>query len=184
MSLLDAQDGPGPLAEIAYALGRAFVKHASADDPPQPAYDLSGLLYLSSTGWLMLSVPNAMVHGIFSALDAPGVELPPGGATGKFNAHISVMRPDEVELIGGADAITERGKRFAYTLGRLYAAEPDGWPEMAKVWFVRVHSPALQDFRKSYGLSPLPSDGKYDFHVTIGVRRRGVLARGDTRVSR
>ena len=90
------------------------------------------------------------------------------------------MRPEELKQIGGADKVTERGKQFHYTLSRLYSVEPDGWSDMARVWFLRVHSPELQALRRSYGLSSLPNEGKHDFHVTVGVRRKGVLGRNAT----
>lgn len=175
MSILAVTDALPIWALKGFQIGQAFVKQADEE----VAYNLVGTLYLASTGWLLLSVPNAMVLGMFKAMDEPGIELPPGPG-GKLNAHISVMRPDELALIGGGDVVKERGKQFAYTLGRLYATDPEGWPKMSRVWYVRVHSPALQELRRSYGLSSLPSDGKYDFHFSVAVRRRGVLGRNDT----
>jgi hypothetical protein len=82
---------------------------------------------------------------------------------------------------GGPDKVTERGKQFRYSIGRLMEVVPDGWADMAKVWFLKVHSPDLQALRRSYGLSSLPKDGKYDFHVTCAVRRKKVLGRNDSR---
>ncbi len=177
MSLLSPTDGPPSWAALLFAAGRALAKTAS---DAELAYNLSGRLYRSSTGWILLSVPNALVRGVFSAMAEPGIELPPAAPGGAFDAHVSVMRPEDVEMIGGPDKITERGKMFAYTLGRVYSVDPDGWPGVAKVWYVKVHSPELQALRRSYGLSSLPKDGKYDFHVTVAVRRKGVLGRGET----
>jgi hypothetical protein len=176
VSILTATDGPPPWARAVFGMGFK----AAGDDPPEVAYNLSGTLYLSSSGWLLLSVPNALVHGVFAAMREPGIELPPGKGDGPMNAHISVAKPDEIEMLGGVDRISERGKQFRYTLGRLYSVDPEGWPEMSRVWFLRVHSPDLQELRRSYGLSSLPNSGKHDFHITVGVRRRGVLGRNDT----
>jgi hypothetical protein len=177
-SILRVYDGQPRWEQAIAELGQRFVKEAAET---KPAYNLVGTLYLSSSGWIMLSVPNALVRGIFAAMNEPGIELPPSGETGQLNAHVSVLRPSEIDMIGGPDKITERGKQFHYSLGRLVEVEPEGWPEMAKVWFVRIHSPALQFFRRSYGLSSLPNDGKYDFHVSVACRRRGVLGRNDVR---
>lgn len=135
---------------------------------------LSGRLVGSSSGWLLLEVPNALVRGVFDALDAPGAELPPSKGGG-LNAHISVMRPDEIKQIGGIEKITERGLRFKYQLGGLREVSPDGWANMAKCWFLRVISKPLEALRKSYGLSALPNNGKYDFHATVAVRKKKVL---------
>lgn len=165
-------------AERLYRDGIDLVTKVAADDAV-PAYNLAGTLYQSSSGYILLSVPNPLVHGIFSAMREPGIELPPSGPDGRLNAHISVFRKDEVAAIGGADKITERGKQFHYTLGRLVAVEPDGWPEMAKCWMLRVHSPELQVLRRSYGLDGLPDANSKPFHITVAVRRRAVLGRNE-----
>lgn len=169
--LLAVHDGPPHWATVLFEHGQQFVKTAAE---AEPAYSLAGTLYLSETGWILLSVPNAFARGVFAAMDEPGIELPPG-PDGKFNAHISVMRKEEVERIGGGDKVTERGKQFGYRLGGLYSIVPENWPGVSKVWYARVHSPELQALRKSYGLSALPGESKYDFHIAVAVRRRGVL---------
>lgn len=176
MSLVAVTDGPPVWAALLFQAGQALVKAAEAE----LAYNLAGRLYVSASGYLLLSVPNALVRGTFSAMAEPGIELPPSGPDGQLNAHVTVMSPDELTLVGGADAVTERGKQFRYTLGRVYGVEPAGWPEMRRVWFIRVHSPELQALRRSYGLSSLPGNGERDFHVTVAVRRRGVLGRNES----
>jgi hypothetical protein len=91
---------------------------------------LSGRLYLSKSGWLLLSVPNALVRGVFDAMTATGAELPTmsafkGEAADKdlLNAHITVMTGDEVAQIG-ADKINERGHHFHYALGQVREFPP------------------------------------------------------------
>jgi hypothetical protein len=173
-------DGLGLLQRVMFNAGTRLAKAAQAGEP-EPAYSLAGMLYLSSSGYLLLSVPNAMVRGIYQGMAEPGIELPPSGPEGLLNAHITVMRPEEIAAIGGADKITERGKQFKYTLGRFLCLEkPSGWPEMAEVYFMLVHSPDLQELRRAYGLSSLPNEGKHAFHVTVAVRRKGVLGRNET----
>lgn len=149
----------------------------TADDTA-PA-KLSGRLILSDSGWLLLEVPNALVRGAFAALAVPGIELPPrksGSST--LRAHISVMNAEEVAAIPGR--INEIGKSYSYQIGSLREVRPMGWPEMERAWFLRVESPQLKELRKSYGLSPVPMAGRNEkpFHITIAVRRRGVLSRG------
>lgn len=176
MDLLNPFAAPPPY-ELAWAvLGAARCKDAA---DVFPSYSLSGQLYAAPSGYVLLAVPNALVRGAFSALDVSGVELPPSGPEGGLNAHVTVFRPEEVAQLGGIDRITERGKRFAYTLGRLVEFTPDGWPDMDRCYAILVHSPALQELRRSYGLSSLPNEGRHAFHVTVAVRRRGVLGRND-----
>lgn len=149
------------------------------------SYGLKGRLYASRTGWLLLSVPNALGRGAFDALNVPGVELPTSETTGRYEAHISVMRPEEIETIpGGIDAITERGHELSYTLGPVREVNPEGWSDVSKCWFIEVRSPDLEKLRKSYGLSARPKNNEFDFHCTIAVQRKHVLKPGDvTKVS-
>jgi hypothetical protein len=155
----------------------ALMFKQGAADTPVKAMALSGRLYVSEGGWLMLSVPNALVRGAFDALDEVGAELPLHN--GKLNAHISVASPDEVEAIGGPGRISERGHAFLYNLGPLKAVKPDGWEEMSKVWFFTVESPDLRKLRQSYGLEPLRKG--YEFHITVATRRKGVLYPNDVK---
>jgi len=154
-----------------------FKKAAAASSP-----QLKGKLYLSSTGWLMLQVPNSLGRGIFDAMNEPGIELPVSDTTEQYNAHISVMRPEEIAEIGGPNRITERGHEFSYSLGKMKDFNPTGWPEMTRCWVVEVRSPELEKLRKSYGLSAIPNEGKYKFHITVAVRRAKVL--GDNEVAK
>lgn len=166
------------LVEQQRLIGQDLVEKSAGT--AEVAYNLSGTLYLSSSGWLLLSVPNGIGLSVFKAMNEPGIELPPSPNNGPYNAHISVMSAKEVEALGGGQKINERGKQFSYTLGRLMSVDlPDGQPELAKVWFIKVHSPDLQALRRSYGLSSLPHNGDYDFHVSCAVRRKGVLGRNE-----
>lgn len=172
MSILT--DSPSAIQNILYHYGQGLAKEAG---DTTPSYSLSGMLYVSKTGWGLVTVPNALVRGVFSALDETGIELPLHD--GQLEAHITVFSKEDIDALGGPDKITERGKRFHYRLGGLNTVDPEGWPEMSKAWLLRIHSPELQALRRSYGLSSLPKDGKHDFHVTVAVRRRGVLGRNE-----
>lgn len=170
-------DAPSRLTRTLEAVGQHLVK---AGGDAVPAYDLVGTLYRGPGDYVLLSVPNALVRGVFSALHAPGAELPPGYHGGPFTAHITVFRPDETALVGGADRISERGKQFTYSLGRLVTVVPEGWAGVSKAYLLTVHSPALQALRRSYGLASLPNQGKFAFHIACAVIRRGVLGRTGT----
>lgn len=181
MSILAVDDKPPVLDRLHYRAGELIGGMFKQAAEAVPAYNLTGTLYLSESGFVLLQVPNALVRGVFAAMAEPGAELPPSGPDKRLNAHITVFRPEELERIGGGTKLNERGKQYKYSIGRLMEVEPEGWPEMAKVWYLKVHSPDLQALRRSYGLSSLPNDGKFDFHVTCAVRRKGVLGRNDSR---
>lgn len=159
--------------QLLYEMGKV-----AAADPPVLSYSMAGRLYLSKSGWILLSVPNALVRGIFDTIHEGGVELPPG-PDGVFNAHISVIPAKELESIGGPDMISERGHMFHYTLGPLKEVQPATWDEISRVWLVEVRSPELEKLRKSYGLTALPNDNQHKFHITVAVRRKKVLQEND-----
>ena len=162
-----------------YRTGNAhgwLVKSSAAAATP---HYLAGRLYLAKSGWLLLSVPNALVRGVFDAMTAAGAELPRAGLMNVpnvdkdlLNAHISVMTADEANKIG-ADSINERGQTFRYVLGPVKEIAVKNIDGISKVWAIQVSSPELSALRKSYGLSALPKDEP--FHITVAVRRTGVL---------
>jgi hypothetical protein len=164
----------------AYHAGNALGWLYRGNKQAATSYPLAGRLYLAKSGWLLLSVPNALVRGVFDALTEPGTELPTAGVMNVpnvdgelLNAHISVLTADEVASIG-ADKINERGHMFGYTLGGLKEIDVKNVDGVSKVWVLHVASPGLSALRKSYGLSALPKDDQ-PFHITFAVRRKGVL---------
>lgn len=147
------------------------------------SHHLAGRLYMAKSGWLLLSVPNALVRGVFDAMTAAGVELPRAGVMNVpnvdkelLNAHISVMTVEEAEKIGAGN-INERGHSFRYSLGPVKEITPNNIDGVSKIWAIQVSSPDLSALRKSYGLSPLPKDEP--FHITVAVRRTNVLRDND-----
>lgn len=158
-----------PLRDIGAAAG--YLKRAGA---PESVYALSGRLVLSNSGWLLLDVPNALVRGLFQAMDVPGVELPSHGSEAGLRAHISVASAKETAPLLARGPINELGKRFRWQLGPIRTVKPDGWDEMSAVYFASVESPELKALRRSYGL-PEFVDGFKKFHLTVAVRRKGVL---------
>ena len=163
-----------------YHAGNALGWLYRGDKQAATSYPLSGRLYLSKSNWLLLSVPNALVRGVYDALSAPGAELPLAGTMNVpnvkedlLNAHISVMTAEEVEQVG-ADKINERGHMFSYTLGPMTEITPKNTAGVSKVWVIQITSPSLSALRRSYGLPSMPK-GDQPFHITVAVRRTGVL---------
>ena len=143
------------------------IVKAAAD--AKTVHDLTGELQLSKSGWVLLQVPNSLVKAFYKILNVPRAELPKSPVTGRLNAHVSVMRPEELQQIGGPVALKEKGHRFHWSPGRLRKVTPAGWEDMSKVWFLEVFSPELRKLRESYGL---PADPKYPFHLTVAVQPR------------
>jgi len=164
------------LYHLAYQHGRPEQHKQAA--VPEAVPGLTGTLYGSRSGWLLLTVPNAVARGLFDALHEQGVELP-RNRDGKLNAHISVMNPGELARIGGLDKISERGHSFRYNLGAIKTVRPTTWNGVSRVWYVSITSPELQALRRSYGLSSLPNENKHEFHCTFAIRKRKVLHSND-----
>jgi len=137
---------------------------------------LTGKLYVAESGYLMVQVPNRLAVGAFYALPEVGLVLP--SFEGKpFNAHITVMRPDELVQVGGADKINERGKDFAYSIvGGGSEASRAGGP-YSRYWYLSIQSAELAELRRSYGL---PSSPERAFHITIAARPRYILRENGT----
>jgi hypothetical protein len=166
-----------------YRVGQSYGWCSRDNTKVSSQHLLAGRLYVSKSGWLILSVPNALVRGLFDALTAPGAELPRTGVLNvpnmpddALNAHISIMTADELKKVG-ADKITERGHTFHYALGGLHEVPVRNIDGVSRVWVVQVASPALAALRKSYGLSPQPPHG---FHITVAVRRKHVFSGNGT----
>lgn len=166
-------------AQSYYALGQAHGYLVKEGQEPKVVHALSGELYLSDSGWLLLDVPNSLVRGAYDAINETGVELPINSHNKQLNAHITVMDKDEVAKIG-ADKINDRGRHFHYTLGPIKVVEnPHGDSSASKVFYIMCKSNELRELRRSYGLSSNPKDNDYDFHITIGVVKKKVLQNSD-----
>ena len=134
--------------------------------------ELEGRLVFSDrTRYLLLTVPNSIAIGAFQALNIPGIEIPTWEGDIKFNAHITVMRPDEIESIGGHVKLNERGKKFKYRIEGIDVADSNSG-KYSRYFYYKVVSPELAQLRRSYGLSGVPT---VPFHITFAARRRNVL---------
>lgn len=151
------------------ACGAAAVLLTKAAAAVSLSYELRGRLVVTPKNWVLLEVPNAIGNGAFQALHVPGAEQPTSSRNGRYNAHISAMRPDELATIGGAAALKERGEQFGFTLGPVRTiANPAGWPEVSKCWVIEARSTPLMQLRRAYGLG----EPTYPFHITFAVLKR------------
>ncbi len=170
MSILSVIDLPDYRQLALYETVKQIEKRAEVK--------LSGLLQITNK-YLIVSVPTALVRGIFDAMHEPGITLPSALEGDTLRAGVVVMTPDEIDGIGGADKISERGKQFTYTLGKLQEVKAENWPGVSTCWHLRIHSPDLTKLRRSYGL-PGKIEGKSDFSVVVACRKLGVLASNST----
>ncbi len=153
-----------------YAIGNSLAHLTKSSQTHEISYSLAGKLQLSQTGWLVLTVPMALVRGAFDALHEEGVELPK-------NVFIPVMSPAELSRIGGPDKVTERGHSFRYTMGPVRSHEP-GSSELSRRWYIQIYSQELKRLRHSYGLEPYLKN-THSFQLPVAVRKTNVIVGGD-----
>lgn len=134
------------------------------------SYDLVGDLYLSHSGWVLLSVPNQVIKSLYDILHVEGADLP-YHSDGTLTGHISVIRDDEMDQVDNLELYRFLGQSYTYTLGPVRTVNPDGWDEMDQVWFVECDSPELEAVRQELGLTARPKNNEFHFHITIAVRR-------------
>jgi len=163
------------VADIRHLLLYDSVK----DVEKRAAVRMQGLLQATSSGYLLVGVPTAIVRGVFDAMGEPGISLPGSVDGGALRAGIVVMTPEEMESVGGPDKITERGKQYAYHLGELEEAPARNWPGVSVCWHLRIRSPELGKLRRTYGLST-KVEGDNDFSIVVACRKTGVLSSNST----
>ena len=169
-----------PKKVAAFAAAEALLGISKQAAEAKETVALTGELYRKKN-WVMLDVPNGVVHGLFQALDEPGIEIPPTHGRAYYWAHVSVLRPGDIEQIEAEDKLSalnrQLGHRFSYQLGPLMTCKPDGWEEMERVWFVEVKSPELESLRTNLGLTKRPKNNEHQFHITVAVRRASQVAK-------
>lgn len=171
MSLISVFDAPDFRHFQLYELAQNEEKRSSVR--------LVGLLQLVGSGHLIVGVPMSLVRGLYDSIHEPGISLPTEVDGGPVRTGIVVMTPDELEQIGGADKVTERGKQFGYYFDKLVEAPAKGWAGVSACWHMRVTSPELTALRRSYGLAS-KLRGDCDFSIVVACRKVGVLATNAT----
>lgn len=160
--------------DLYYAAGYAISSGVKIASSPKP---FSGKLILSKNGWLVLTVPSAMVRGMFDAIGELGFEIPKR-RDGAILSQIAVMSPEEIDSIGGPDKISERGHFFRYSISSVKKLDVDSIDGVSSVIAATVESPDLLRMRRSYGLKD-PSSKFGKFAIIIALRRKGVLGNND-----
>ncbi len=128
-----------------------------------------GVIKRGKQGMIYLDIDNLFITMMFPYLQKVGLMRPP--YFNLFNspegAHIPLILPREVAF-HYLNEIEGIGKEISFEIEGLYSMKPDSWPEVEEVWFFKVTSPELEDFRRRHLLPPLPMG--HSFHIAIAVR--------------
>jgi hypothetical protein len=135
---------------------------------------LAGPLYFSKdTNYLLLKVPNEFTKELFECFKGDsGFEYPrPIGGEDEYQAHVAVMKDDEVASIEqsgkSASDFEELGSDFKYNITGVSQLKCDSQSKFDRVLVVNVTSDDLEKIRKDHGLSPT---GKHGFHITFAIK--------------
>jgi len=130
--------------------------------------ELKGVLKQTDEGFVYVKINNDIIHGLFPLIDEDGIEEPPYFGKGEIGAHIYAISDEEID----EDVeIKELGQEINFKLGSMCWTKPEGWKEMAKVFFVSVEIPELKEIRKRYGLPVSYKGLGHDYHTTIAVKK-------------
>jgi hypothetical protein len=130
-----------------------------------------GTLRRSDKGMVYLDIDERFMSMLIPYLSRYGFEQPP------YLPHIPVISAREAAFHYLTE-IEELGKEFSFEIEGLYSIEPTSWPEMEQVWFFKVRSPDLEDFRRSQFLPPRL--GGQAFQIAIAVKPRPTKKRLQT----
>lgn len=129
------------------------------------ANPLSGVLVITKNKTGVITVPQKLIDGVFSALEEPGLEKITKN-TPDLTSDIVVFTKEEIERIG-SDNLKERGNSFNYKLGNLKRLiKKNPLAHSYALWAFEVKSDELKNLRKRYGLSEEPRNG---FIVPIAI---------------
>lgn len=135
-----------------------------------------GVLKRNQQGLVFLDVDNRFISMMLPYLKAQNLVRPP-----YFNlfdspdgAHVPVI-PAREAAFQYLDQIGQLGKEFSFEIEGLYSMEPVSWPEVEQVWFFKLRSLELEDFRQRHFLPAHP--GGHAFHIAVAVKPRITVAK-------
>lgn len=130
-----------------------------------------GVLKRTKQGLVYLDVDNQFISMMLPYLKTYGLVRPP-----YFNlfdapegAHVPVISAREAAF-QYLDQVEQLGKEFSFEIEGLYSMEPVSWPEVEQVWFFKLRSAELEDFRSRHFLPAHP--GGHAFHIAVAVKPR------------
>ncbi len=130
-----------------------------------------GILKRNNLGLIYLDIDDRFIMSILPLLKMKGLIRPP-----YFNlfdapggAHIPVVSAREADF-HYLDEVIGLGKEFSFEIEGLYSSNPTSWPEVEQVWFFKVKSEELENFRQRHFLSAHPNG--HAFHIAVAIRPR------------
>jgi len=130
-----------------------------------------GTLLQDEKGMVYISIDNNYIHKLIEFIREEGFEIPPYFGTGLHGAHITVVTVEEAAL-HTVGTILEHGQRVRFEPKECQVVHPPAWAEGDLAYLITIEAPFLDELRQKYGLPK----SRYDFHITIGVKRTGVTA--------
>ncbi len=128
------------------------------------ALSQKGFLKQDDQGFVYLELSSSFITELFPLMSDEKCEAIPLDQSNPSSAHIPVIIPHEMSWWKGYREIQEK-QPFAFTIQQLCSMKPKRWPGIEKVYFLKISSPQLEQFRRRNLLSPLIRG--HEFHIAI-----------------
>jgi len=124
-----------------------------------------GTLRQNAQGVVFLDIDSRFLAMLLPYLKAHGL-------TELLDAHIPVISARE-SAFHYLTQIDQIGKEFTFEIEGLFSVVPTSWPEVEQVWFFKLNSPDLENFRRSQFLSSIP--GGHPFHIAVAIQPKAAI---------
>lgn len=130
-----------------------------------------GVLRRNAEGLVYLDVDNRFISMLQPYLKLQGLDRPPYFmfSASPSGAHIPVI-PEREAAFHYLEEVRELGQFFSFEVEGLYSMTPSAWPEVEEVWFFKLRSQELEDFRQRYFLPAHP--GGHPFLIALAIKPR------------
>lgn len=133
-----------------------------------------GVLRRNASGLVYLDIDPKFVATLLPYLTAQGLMEPPFFQL-PSSAHVPVVSPREAAF-HYLEEIPGLGKEITFEIEGLFSIEPAQWSEVEQVWFFKLHSEELENFRRSLFLSSVPNG--HPFHIAVAIKPRSRFDQG------
>jgi hypothetical protein len=126
-----------------------------------------GTVRQTDQGFVYLDVDDNFIYKLFPLIDANGhiLKLPPYfNGDRQAGAHVTIMSASEVQK-QNIGTLAESGQEIPFSIIAFGSIAPERWKGVERVWFLVIESPALDQLRIKYGLTPKD----ISYHITVAV---------------
>lgn len=129
-----------------------------------------GVLRKDGQGFVYLELPSDLINQTFPLLNDPKAEAVCYQHVAPSAPHIPVMTPKDYLRSQRWGEIQELDQEFSFEITGCYSLEPNRFPGIEKVYFLKVKSRELEALREKYNLTKRILS--HDFHIVIATQKQ------------